>query len=442
MKKALIILFYWPPGGGSSVQRWLHFSNYLPEHGWEPIVYIPANAQYPETDNSLENRIRSTTKIIRKKIFEPYNLYRKFTGISQGNNLPSGMTLKEKPGSIARIRNDISLWIRGNFFIPDARMFWIKPSVTFLKRFLHTEKVDLIITTGPPHSLHLIGYHLNKNTKIPWIADFRDPWTKIDFYSELKLTRLADRYHHHLERKVLQNANLIITVGEDMKKEFIAKGANNVEVITNGYDEEDLPKEKAIPDNKFSLLHIGTFSRTRNSEALWRAIQEILSENPDFQSDLEIKLIGNVDYSVIQSIEENNLKPYLHHIHYLPHQEAMKAAHSAQVLLLMINRSENAKGILTGKFFEYLTTGRPILLIGPTDGDAAKILKETETGKEAAFEDMASIKQIIIEFYQRYRHNNLFVNGRGIENYSRKTLTEKLAGLMDYATMKDQFKQE
>ena len=431
MKKVLIILFYWPPSGGSSVQRWLHFTNYLPGNGWEPVVYAPDNPQYPETDPTLESRIAPGMQVLKNPIFEPYNLYRKFAGIRKEKNLGAGMTIGEKQGAISRMKNNLSIWIRGNFFIPDARMFWIRPSVRYLETFLRKEKVDAIVTTGPPHSLHLVGYHLKKSTGLPWLADFRDPWTNIDFYAELKLTRLADKYHHRLEKKVLQKADKVIVVGEQMRKEFTEKGARDVSVISNGYDEVDLPKEKVAPDEKFSLLHIGTFSRTRNSEALWKALSDLVTDDKDFATDLEIKLVGKVDFSVFQRIREHGLEKHLNHIDYLTHPEAMRSVHSARVLLLLINNTKNSRGILTGKFFEYLTSGRPILLVGPKDGDAAGILEETRSGQAAGFEDAEAIKDIISTYYRRFKENDLRAEGTGIEEYSRKRLTTKLAEQLD-----------
>jgi glycosyltransferase involved in cell wall biosynthesis len=313
-------------------------------------------------------------------------------------------------------------------------MLWIRPSVKHLSRFLSAEPVDAIITTGPPHSLHLIGYHLHQRTGIPWLADFRDPWTRIDFYSELKLTRLADWYHHRLEAKVLRTADRVIAIGDDMMKEFKAKGARRVEIITNGYDEEDIPKGNMQPDGKFSILHLGTFSRTRNSTALWSALGKLAAENPKFAHDLEIRLIGNVDFSVLQSIEENGLGKCLVHIAYMSHTEAMKEEGNARVLLLMINNSKNSKGILTGKFFEYLASRRPILLIGPTDGDAAGILEETESGIAADFDDEAAIIKTIQDYYERFTGGEFMLEAKNIEKYSRRNLTGMLAGVLNKLT--------
>jgi glycosyltransferase involved in cell wall biosynthesis len=436
MKKVLIITYYWPPSGGSSVQRWLRFSGYLPEFGWTPVMFVPENANYPETDITLEKGILPGIEIIRKQIYEPYGFYRKFTGIGKKNDIAAGMTIGSKPSFFSGLKNELSMWIRGNFFIPDARMFWIKPSVKFLTKYLHENKMDCIITTGPPHSLHLIGYHLNLHTKIPWVADFRDPWTSIDFYKELKLSRLADKMHHRLEKRVLTAANHVIAVGENMKHEFSTIGAKNVSIITNGFDYEDIPKDKIQLDNKFSILHIGTLSRTRNAVAFWQALGQKAREDKNFAEDLEIKLVGNVDYEVISSIEKSGLTPFLNRISYLAHREAMTAQHQAQVLLLLINNSVNSKGILTGKFFEYLTANRPILLVGPVDGDAAKILRETAAGRIAGFEDSAGLRQQVDELYELYQQGRLTVSPGGTEKYSRRELTRKLAHILDEITGK------
>lgn len=431
MKKVLVVTYYWPPSGGSGVQRWLHLTNHLPEYGWIPIVYAPEGAAYLEKDPGLKEKIKPTTCVLRKNIVEPNLFFLKYLRVKKGKIISTGMTLEENVNFFQKITNYLSIWIRGNLFIPDARMFWIKPSVRFLKKYLRTERIDAIITTGPPHSMHLIGYNLSRKTHIPWIADFRDPWTNIDFYSDLKLTLLADKYHHHLEKKVLRQADHVITVGEQIKKEFMGKGVKNISVVTNGYDEDDLPVKQPELDSKFSLLHTGTFTRSRNSEALWKSLKEIINKESGFANDLEIRLVGKTDHSVMQSIKKYSLKPYLKYTEYVPHQDALQMIHSAQVLLLMINNTANAKGILTGKFFEYLASGRPILLIGPTDGDAAKILYETSAGSASDFEDQEAIKNIIMNYYRLFKKQSLHSASKGVEKYSRRKLTGKLSKILE-----------
>lgn len=431
MKKALIILYYWPPAGGSAVQRWLKFCKYLPAYGWEPIIYAPENPQYPETDPELEKEIPPGMRIIRQPILEPFKLYKKFVGIKTEEKLAASMTMKSEPKGFAKMKNRLAFWVRSNFFIPDARCFWIRPSVKFLMNYLKQEKVDLIITTGPPQSIQMIGYHLHRKLNIPWVADFRDPWTSIDFYNELKLTKWADRRHHKLESEVLRSASHVIAIGPNMKEEFQRIGAKHVTVITNGYDDEDLPQGDLSLSKKFTMVHLGTLSATRNSRALWKALSDRINEDAQFARDLEIKLIGNIDHSVLKDLENYNLTSHVSLAGFVPHRDGMRILAESQVLLLLINKSVNAKGVITGKFFEYLATGRPVLLIGPKDGDAAKILEDCRGGLAADFDDAAEIRKQIGHLYEIYLQGGTFKQSTAVSRYSRRELTSRLAELLD-----------
>ena len=190
MKRVLIITYYWPPSGGSGVQRWLKMSKYLPEYGWQPVIYTTENAEYPIVDPSLEKDVSPEAEVIRRPITEPYTFYKKFLGIKQEETVKVGFTQEEKKKK--SWKSGLSMWIRGNLFIPDARRWWVKPSVKYLKKYLQEHPVDAIISTGPPHSMHLIAMKLKEATGLPWIADFRDPWTEIDYYQDLHLTRRSD----------------------------------------------------------------------------------------------------------------------------------------------------------------------------------------------------------------------------------------------------------
>lgn len=431
MKKALVILYYWPPAGGSAVQRWLTFTRYMKENGWQAIVYAPENATYPETDPGLVEKISPEVRVIRHPIREPYQI---FSFLSPGNKkqgVKAGMTFSTKPSGWGKTIAGAAMWVRGNFFIPDARKWWIGPSVRFLKAFLDREKADLIITSGPPHSLHLIGLKLKRLTGVPWVADFRDPWTGIDFYEDLHLTRLADKKHRELERSVLKAADHIIVVGQQMKETFLRGGAARVDVVTNGYDEETLSEDLTVLDQEFSMFHAGTIPRSRNCETLWQALGELAREREDLRKDLVIRLTGNIDYSVRQSIALAGLEVYLQHKAYLPHHEVIRQQRRSQVLLLLLNDTPQSKGIVTGKLFEYLSARRPVLLIGPEDGDAAAILKETSAGQVAAFGDKESIKRLLEAYYIKYRAGRLEAATTGIEAYSRKNLARKVCSVLD-----------
>jgi glycosyltransferase involved in cell wall biosynthesis len=435
LKKVLIITYYWPPSGGAGVQRWVKFVKYLCEFGWEPVVYTPSNPENPVEDNSLFKDIPANIEVIKTPIWEPYDLYKSFVGRKKEEKINTGfLSEKKKTGFTEKI----SVWMRGNFFIPDARKFWIRPSIKFLSNYLSKNKIDFIVSTGPPHSMHLIALGLKNKFNIPWLADFRDPWTNIDYYHDLMLSKEADKKHHKLEAEVLTKADLVVSVGKTMNDEFIITqissqnfSKDKFHVITNGYDEDDLTKDKIIPDKNFSISHIGTLVKSRNPEALWRAISDLVKSNADFQTDLEIKLVGKVDASVIALIKKYELKKYLNKIEYLNHDEVIKMQNQSQVLLLILNNTINAKGILTGKFFEYLAAKRPILCIGPTNGDVAKIIDETNAGVVIDFEDFEKMKIELLSLYQKFQSKNLNSEIKNIEQYSRRNLTKKLSKLLD-----------
>jgi len=428
-RKVLIITYYWPPSGGAGVQRWLKFSKYLREFDWEPVIYTPENPEAPAIDNSLEKDIPEGISIIKRPIIEPYSVYKRFVGMKPGEKVNAGfLQEKEKPG----IAEGIAVWLRGNFFIPDARRFWINPSVRFLTKYLKDYPVDAIVSTGPPHSMHLIALQIHKKLNIPWLADFRDPWTGIDFYHQLKLTSFADRLHHKLEKKVLSSATAISVVSQDMADEFNGIVKREYKLVTNGYDEEDIsPLPLNLLDTKFKISHIGSINASRNPVGLWKVLAEMAKENREFAGALQIKLVGKVDIGVLKSIEENGLTEYLSRIEYMPHQDVMHEIQKSQVLLLLINNTPNAKGILTGKVFEYLGSGRPILSIGPEDGEAAAVLKDTDAGQTAGYENKEGMFQILNEYFTRFSEQRLESNTGNRLKYSRKALTKKIAAILN-----------
>ena len=427
MKKALIITYYWIPSGGAGVQRWVKFTKYLREFDYEPIIYTPKNPEFPSIDKSFEKDIPTDVTVLKTPIWEPYNVYRNLFG-KKNETINAGFISENKKQGW---KDKLSIWIRGNFLIPDPRRFWIKPSMKFLTKYLQENPVDAIITTGPPHSMHLIGMGLKKQfPNIPWIADFRDPWTNIDFYKDLNLNRISDKIHHNQERKVIQRADSVIVVSNGMKAEYELLKPKQIQVISNGYDESDVQKTAVQIDQKFSISHIGTLNAARNPKTIWKVLCEICEEIPDFKSDLQIQLIGKVDFSVLEDIRNLNLMDNLLKIDYLTHSDAIAKQQSSQVLMLLINNSGHAKGILTGKFFEYMAAKRPILAVGPVDGDAATILTETEAGIMVDFNDEIATKEAILSYYNCYKTNTLQVNNTSVHRFSRRSLTAELAKLI------------
>ncbi len=429
MKRVLVITYYWPPSGGAGVQRWLKFVKYLRDFGWEPLVYTPLNPEMPVVDKSLEKDVPEGITVIKRKIWEPYSVYKILSG--KKNERINAAFLNES-GRKSRL-NKFFVWLRGNFFIPDARCFWIKPSVNFLSKYLNQHSVQVIISTGPPHSMHLIAQGVKlKNPEIKWLADFRDPWTNIDFYDELMLSKIADKKHRRLERSVLKNCDSVVSVGNTLKKELalLSEGEDDrkFHVITNGFDEEDISRGNIEDDEKFTITHIGTLVKTRNPLVLWKVLKELIINNKRFAEQLEIKLVGNVDSEVIESIKQAGLTAYLKKISHVPHTEVTKMQKQSRVNLLLVNNTPNAKGILTGKFFEYLGAGKPILAIGPPDGDLADILKETKAGLISDFNDAETLKKNILNLFSG---NIPKPDEYRIKDYSRKNLTKKLASILN-----------
>lgn len=428
MKTALVITYYWPPSGGAGVQRWLKFVKYMRDFGWEPVIYTPGNPEFPETDPSLSRDIPANITVLRQPIWEPYDIYKRFIGKKKGEKISAAFTSEQKRN---RLLEGISVWVRGNLFIPDARKYWIGPSVKYLGKFLAEHPVDAVISTGPPHSMHLIARQISALTGIPWLADFRDPWTNIDFYKDLRLTPWADRRHRELEKSVLSDATAVTVISNGMAADFYRIVPRSYDVITNGFDPDDLrTSAEILPDQKFSIAHIGTLSASRNPLTLWSALEEIVAENPSFAADLEIKLVGKVDFSILRSVEEAGLTNYLRRIEYMPHDQVILCQRQSQVLLLVINNTPNAGMILTGKFFEYLAAGRPILCLGPEKGDAAAILRETDSGLLAGFGDTVTMKQHLLDLYSDFKKGTLVSRSTGTERYSRKELTRDMVAVL------------
>ena len=420
MKKALIITYYWPPAGGSGVQRWLKFVKYFRDFDVEPIIYTVKNPNYPIIDESLVNDIPKGIEVLKQTIWEPNNILSLFGK----KKTESAGFLNSKPTFFGKILQ----YVRANYFIPDARKYWVKPSVKFLREYISKNKIDVVITTGPPHSMHLIGLELKKTLNVKWISDFRDPWTEIDYFHQLPLTKKSIKKHHSLEQEVLKKADSVLVVGNTMKLNY-NKFSNVVKTITNGFDGE-IVLTKTELDEKFTLTHIGLMNADRNPKILWEAISELISENNNFKKDFILKLIGKVDATVTESISKYKLQNNVELINYVTHNEVVNFQKKSQVLLMLVNNVPSAKGIITGKIFEYLMAKRPILAIAPTKGDLAEIIKQTNSGSVVDFSDKDALKNAILDLYLRFKKGNLLINSINIEQYHRRELTKQVAKII------------
>lgn len=423
-KKVLIIAYYWPPAGGPGVQRWLKFVKYLPEFDIEPIVYCPENPNYPIIDESLLDEIPEDVTIIKQPIKEPYQLA-SFLSKKSSKKISSGVIPKAKKQSFVE---KLMLYVRGNFFIPDARKNWINPSVAFLSNYIKENHIETVVSTGPPHSMHVIGLKLKQSLNIKWVADFRDPWTTIGYHKALKFTKSSHQRHIELETKVLNSADKIIVTSNHTKNEFETKTNKPVSVITNGYDSHSVRVEEK--DVKFTLSHIGSLLSDRNPKILWEVLSELISDNESFSKAFQLNLIGVVSDDVVESIHNTGLKNHTNVVGYVSHDDAIKFQLSSRLLLLIEIDSEDTKAIIPGKLFEYLISETPILAIGPDDSDVQQIITKTNTGVYFNYNQKEKLKIQILEYFEAYQKNSLNVNAIGLQPYSRKALTERLSAII------------
>jgi glycosyltransferase involved in cell wall biosynthesis len=400
MRKVLIIAYYWPPAGGGGVQRWLKFTKYLPEFGWHPIVYVPYNPQYPLRDESLAEEVPPHVEVIRGHIWEARRFYRRLKKIRHGrrwSSPPEMDTLFFRDPKVLSWFGRLSLFLRSNLFVPDSRSLWIRPSFKRLRKWLSENPVDAIISTGPPHSCHLIAMKLKKATGVPWIADFRDPWLEIDYFPQLLLTAATRRTHERLQHAVLTSADKVITVSWAWADLFRNYGAKEVFVITNGYDAPDLMKTAGTPrmQEAFIIASVGTLELDRNPAGLWSALQILISKRPEMRKQIEVHLAGKIDAAIVQ--EAGEVADLITNFGYVSHQEALTIMKNADLLLLPLNQTDsaNARGRIPGKLFEYLAMGKPILMLGNSDSDAGRIVGQLGNSWCVNNDDAQSIFQIL-----------------------------------------------
>lgn len=423
MKKILIITYYWPPSSGSGVQRWLKFSKYLINYGWKPIIVTPQNPYKELSDNGLENNISNKIDVIKFPIWEPYSLKDYLFGKSKKLQI-SGTFSNRKS-----LKNKLFNWIRGNLFIPDPKKYWIKPTTSNIKSIIDEQKIEYIISTGPPHSMHLIALNLKKIYKnLKWIADFRDPWSKLDILNEFKLTKYSFRKHKILESNVLKNANTVLTVSESWADDFINLGAKNVEIITNGFDEEDFINFKSKTTKKFVVGHFGVMNHLRNPSILWASLNELCDDNFEFAKSLEIRLSGNIDDEILDEVRSYpNLKSRLVVLGFLEHSEVIKEYSIVNLFILLLFNSKSGQGNYPGKLFEYLATKKPILSFGPESSDVKNFLNQSFGFYFSYLSDIQIVKKAITDIF----NDNFEKSNFDTKIYTRRFLTQRLVKLIE-----------
>ncbi len=456
MKRVLVISYYWPPTGGSGVQRWVKFAKYLPTEGWQPVIYTPLNPEQLVVDEKLGEEVPPEAEIIRRRIVEPYSFYRFLLGKGSASKGGSDEVNPVNAGDKTFMQR-FAMAVRGNFFIPDPRCLWVLPSVRFLKKYLREHPVDVIVSTGPPHSMHLIAQKVAVSVGVPWIADFRDPWTKMFYFKHLSLSSWAVRRHRELEKSVLDGADVVVGVSPLVCEEFREMTTTPVELITNGFDEDDfrearaemsgdvasgagvaekggsgkMPKAEFKVNTYFTLTHTGLFAADGDPILLWEVLAEKCRADKEFAARLKIRLAGKTDSAVLESIATAGLSEHLTDLGYVSHKDAVREQMSATVLLLPLRNEPEYKAVLPGKVFEYLASDRPILGIGEPEGAMAAVLKSCGGGIVADWADKAAVSEYIDGCWEKFRSGEPLVGAKDIEEYSRSRLTKKYVALME-----------
>jgi len=426
MKRVLVIAYYWPPSGGSGVQRWVKFCKYLPAEGWQPVVFAPENADYPALDPSLEADLPKDLEVLRGHIWEPYAAYRKLLGGKDASTQVTEISSGEKTW-----KQRLSLWIRANLFVPDPRVGWVKPSVKTLKAYLVEHPVDVMVTTGPPHSVHLIGMQLHKALGIPWIPDFRDPWSRMYYLKYLPMTEKTWKKLRRQEQAVLDSCSTVLTCTSLVQEEFQAQTSTPVACITNGFDEADFA-ERLLPrrDRHFNITHTGLFAADGNPLALWKVLGILAASEPGFREDLRIRLVGKVDKEILESIKAAGLSANVVELGPQNHATAILEQRAATILILPMRNDAQYRPILPGKLFEYLAARRPVLGIGQEDGAMARVLFSTKAGITADWEDTAPMRAFLANAWRQHCEGGVPATSGDISPYTRRNLTHALARLL------------
>lgn len=431
LQKVLVITYYWPPSGGAGVQRALKFVKYFREFGYEPVVVTvdPAKASYPVIDQTLLSEVSQDTRVITTDSFEPLNI---LSAIMGKKNVPyGGFANANKESKIQKILR----WVRGNFFIPDARVGWVSRAVKAAGKLIEADGIKYVFVSSPPHSSQLIGLQLKQRyPQIRWIADMRDPWTDIYYYKDLLHTSIAAAKDARYERNVLEGADEIIVVSEAIKRTFTAKsakiGAGKVHVIPNGYDENDFAGEVKPEAGTFDVSYVGTMADTYKPDVFFKSFAEIVKKNT--HQKIRFRFIGNAPWTLKKLTEEYGIESYCEWIGHVNHDEAIHYMRTSDMLLLIIPDSEGAEGILTGKLFEYLGAERTILGIGPVNGDAAKIIQECNAGKMFERREGDAMRDWLEQQAEAVLRNETIYNGNGqVKKFRRRELTRSAAAVIN-----------
>ena len=425
MNKVLIITYYWPPSAGSGVQRWLKFAKYLPQFGWEPIIFTPENPAFEQQDPSLLKDVSPHLEVLKLPIREPLQLLKKFSK-NPKKQFKQGV-VRESDSWVQKLM----IWIRGNMFIPDPRVFWVKPAIKLLRDLLEANDINTIVTTGPPHSMHLIGLGLKrKKPDLRWVADFRDPWSRWDMLNHLHVGTRARKKHRRLEKQVMQIADRIVTVSQNLVNSLEGVDRAEVEVITNGFDPDDFSAPPSTSSGKFEISHFGLLNELRDPIPVLEAIKILAKQDSDFNKHVVVKLVGTVNKRITSRIQQDEVLKNLVIISPpVTHDEVIKAYYQAALLLVVSDDSQVWQ--LPGKLFECMAVGRPILALGTKNSELDLVLKKTGAGKLFEKDQSEEIMHYLAGIYVKFKEGVPVKVDVDYTKFTRKKLTEELSRILN-----------
>jgi len=428
LKKVLFIVYHFPPAAGAATQRILKFLKYLPKFGWEGSVLTVDEVDYPDLDYSLIEKIPAGTKVYRTKFWTPFGIYRKLTGRQPKEKIPIAF-IKHDHKSLAE---KISVFLRLNLFLPDAKVGWIPYAVKEGLKLIREQKIDAIISSGPPHTCHIIARNIKRKIEVKWIADFRDPWTDIDYYSGMKRTKLAEWCDSRMEKSVLKEADSIISASDGYLNILKSKGViNHYEVITNGFDPDDFIDIPKIQTDKFIITYTGNMPITRNPEMLWQALDDLIEQNSDFNQKFEFRFAGVMDEEIRSEIKGRKFFSNFKDYGYVSHSKAIELVFNSHLLIMIVNKVETSNEILPGKIFEYIATGNQIMVIGPEEGEASKLIKQVGQGEAFNYHKKDEMKNYLINKFEAFKDGKLEkLFSDSCSQYTREKLTEKLSKVL------------
>ncbi len=432
MKNVLVVTYYFPPSGGPGVQRVLKFCTYLLDNGWRPVILTVKDADYPARDESLLNEIPAEAIVYRTPILEPYAVYRAFTGKKKGT--PVDVNTIPKPGEKRSLKETLAEFVRATFFIPDARMGWIKPGVKQGLEIIEKHDIQAIYSSSPPYSCSMIARNLKRRTGLPWVAGFRDPWR--GFLSAPNRWWLPDAIDRAYERSVYAECDRMEVAWEGIAKDFAGKYPDldtaKVHHLPNGFDSADFPTVEVVEKDRFVVTYTGSMYGKRNPESFFAAVARLVEQGRVDPSDIRLQFIGRFGAEVRAMFDHPVLADSILVHDYMPHAASVRHLFQSDALLMVVDDFKGNEEIVPGKVYEYMGSGKPVITLAP-EGAVTRVIEETRSGRCARSKNIDGIADIFLDFYTQWKEDRLGTeqDRARVMTFERSAVTRRLAALLD-----------